>query len=161
TGSPAPFAGTPRLTPKFRSRFQPQRRPPDRRGTLAKTPGQRLAPSIRRFRDNAARSLVGAGPCPRRPPPSSRRPPPSERLRNNDGLSRAFLLRTMRADRAFRGRVWGVRVDDVSGAVAIVVTNPRHRKGQAVFVAALRREVEVVVRAQQYVTPARITGIGV
>src|SRR3989442_8254482 len=45
--------------------------------------------------------------------------------------------------------------------VPIVVTHPRHRERQGVLVAALRREVEVVVRADQQIEPARIGGVRV
>src|SRR5262249_1322540 len=80
----------------------------------------------------------------------------SRRLCSGDERSRVFLLRTMRTVRAFRGRIRRGRVNCVSGAIAIVVSNPRHRKSQTVLVAAFRREVEIVVCAEQDVAAASV-----
>src|SRR2546426_3763314 len=48
-----------------------------------------------------------------------------------------------------------------SVAVSIEVAHPRHREGQGALVAALRRQVKVIVRADQQVESARVGGIRV
>src|SRR5438132_5577688 len=42
-----------------------------------------------------------------------------------------------------------------------MMAHPRHREGQGVFVTALRRQVEVIVRAHEQVESARVTRIRV
>src|SRR5262249_45022772 len=155
TVSPAVSVNTLRLTLKDRFRSRLRHRPQDMRGTLAAAPGRRPELSIRRCRDNAER---------RRTPDdhhwaalrSSDDLSRSRRLYSSDERSRVFPLRTMRTGRAFRGRVRRGRVNCVAGAIAIVVSNPRHRKSQTVLVAAFRREVEIVVCAEQDVAAARV-----
>src|SRR2546427_5497016 len=62
---------------------------------------------------------------------------------------------------ALRSDVVRLRIDDVVVVVPIVVTDPRHREGEALLVAALRHEVEVVVRAEQEVAAAGVGRVGV
>src|SRR5262245_9334743 len=66
----------------------------------------------------------------------------------------------MRADRPLRGRILHRRVDDVTLTVSIMMADPRHGEGQAVFVTALRCEVKKIVRAEQEVSTTCIAGVG-
>ena len=49
----------------------------------------------------------------------------------------------------------------LAARVAVVVADPGHGGGQTFLIAALGREVEVVVRAQEDVQAAGVGGIGV
>ena len=83
TGSRVASANMLRLTPKVRSRSQSQCKPPDMRGTLARSPGWRPGLSTRRCQDNAGRRSVIAAQSLSR----------ARRLRSNDERSRVGLLR--------------------------------------------------------------------
>ena len=84
-------------------------------------------------------------------------------LMTHDREVQAFLsFSTSLADvQALRLRVGARQVYQLAVNVLVVVTNPRHRKLQSVFVAALWRKVEEVIRANQYIQPACVAGIGV
>ena len=52
-------------------------------------------------------------------------------------------------------------IDEVALGVAIMMANPGHCVGQAVFIAAVGHHVEDIVNAEQDIEPARVTRIGV
>src|SRR5260370_5770684 len=147
-------AGTSRLTPKARSRFQLQRTPPNTSDILAKQSGRRPEPSIRGCRANAA--LAAAARHLWSALWSSDGLIRSKRPCSNEERSRVGLPRTARIDQNLRGRVHRFTVNDIVVGVPIVVTNPGHRESQGVFIASLRHEVEVVVRAKQCVEAASV-----
>src|SRR5882762_3423570 len=160
TVPPAPFAGRSRLTLRFRFQFQSQSRQPGMLGTLARAPGCRSELSTGQRRGNASLASAGAD---RRWRPA---PPPCgwnklRHLRSNDGRSRVMPLRTARRSRALRGHILCLWIDDVTLSVFVVMSNPRHAEDQAILVATLRHQVEDVIRAQQDVKPASVSGVGV
>src|SRR5580704_9310899 len=74
------------------------------------------------------------------------------------GLS---LGRVATRSRLLRRNISAGRIDETASAILVVVAYPvPHREVRPGLVAALRRDVEIHVRAEHFLVPAAVTGVG-
>ena len=76
-------------------------------------------------------------------------------------ISCVLLVRVATRCRVFATAELRLELDGAAIHVAIVVFHPGHRRVELVFVAALRHEIEQLIRADQVVETAPVRGVRV